>query len=158
MHQGCVEEGIAVPEEGLAAWEATGTQLALPYFRARLAEAFLIAGDREKGFRALEESFLHKEEVWWLAEQNRLRAELLLCEPSTVAEAEAVLRAAQETARSQNSKSLKLRVTVSLARVLRQSERAAEGRDMLAKCYSWFAEGLDPLNVREARELLALLV
>ena len=42
--QGRVGEGIAVLQEGLARWEATGSQLALPYFRARLAEAFLIAG------------------------------------------------------------------------------------------------------------------
>jgi predicted ATPase len=154
VHQGRVEEGITVLKEGLAAWEATGTQLALPYFRARLAEAFLISGRREQGLETLEKSFLHPQEVWWLPEQNRLRAELLLRKPSAAAEAETVLRAALEMAGTQKSRSLELRATMSLARLLRQQGRVTEGRDLLVKCYGWFTEGFDTADLREAKELL----
>jgi predicted ATPase len=157
--QGHMDEGIAVMQEGLAAWEATGTQLALPYFRARLAEAYLLAGRREEGLEALEQSFSHREEVWWLAEQYRLRAELLLLALGTEAEAEAeaVLRKAMEVACSQESKSLELRATLSLARLLRKQGQAAEGRDLLAECYAWFTEGFDTADLREAKELLDVL-
>jgi predicted ATPase len=157
VHQGRVEEGITVLEEGLAAWEATGTRLALPYFRAHLAEAFLLSGNREQGLETLEKSFLHPEEVWWLPEQNRLRAELLLREPSAAAEAEVVLRTALETARNQKSKSLELRVAVSLARLLQKQGRSGQGRDLLARCYGWFTEGFDTADLREAKELLETL-
>jgi predicted ATPase len=155
--QGRLEKGITVLQEGLARWEATGTQLALPYFRARLAEAFLIGGTRERGLEALETSLFHTEEVWWLAEQNRLRAELLLLEPGTEAKAEIVLRQALELARSQGSKSLELRVAMSLARLLQQNGRVAEGRDLLAQCYGWFSEGFDTADLQEARALLDAL-
>jgi predicted ATPase len=157
VHRGNVEEGIALLQEGLASWEATGTQLALPYFRARLAESFLIYGSGEKGLKTVEESLLHPEEVWWRPEQNRLRAELLLLGPGTEAEAESALRTALEIAGGQKSKSLELRVTVSLARLLRQQGRGAEGRDLLARCYGWFTEGFDTADLREARELLGAL-
>jgi predicted ATPase len=156
VQQGRLEEGISVLQEGLARWEATGTQLALPYFRARLAEAFLITRSRDKGLEALEQSFSHTEEVWWLAEQYRLCGELLLLASGTEAEAETVLRKALGMARSQKSKSLELRVVVSLARLLKRKGRAVEGRDLLAKCYGWFSEGFDTPDLREARELLGV--
>jgi predicted ATPase len=156
--QGRVEEGIAALQEGLAGWEATGTQLALPYFRARLAEACLITREREEGLEALNQSFFHTEEVWWYAEQYRLRAELFLLAPGHDAEAEALLRQALEVARSQKSKSLELRAAMSLARLLQKEGRAAEGRDLLAECYAWFTEGLDTPDLQEARELLEELI
>jgi predicted ATPase len=102
----------------------------------------------------LEESFCFPEEVWWLSEQYRLRAELLLLAPGAEAEAETALRQALNLARSQKSKSLELRVAMSLARLLRQQGRAAEGRDLLAECYAWFTEGFETPDLREARELL----
>jgi len=155
--QGRVEEGIAVLRQGLEAWEATGTQLALPYSRARLAEAYLLAGRGEEGLQALDQSFSSKEEVWWLAEQYRLRAELLLLAPGSEIEAEAALRKATKVACSQKSKALELRATVSLARLLSEQGRPAEGRDLLAACYTWFSEGFDTADLREAKELLDVL-
>jgi predicted ATPase len=156
-HQGRVEEGIAVLRHGLAAWDATGTQLALPYSHARLAEAYLLAGRREEGLRALDESFCSVDEVWWLAEQYRVRAELLLLAPGFETEAEAALRQALDVARSQKSRSLELRAAVSLARLLKKQRRAVEGRALLAKCYGWFSEGFDTADLQEARDLLDVL-
>jgi len=157
VHQGRVQEGIAILREGLAAWEATGTQLALPYFRAHLGEAFLIAGSREKGVEALEKSFSHPQEVWWLPEQYRLRAELLPGTRDAAAEAEALLRSALEIAARQKSGALELRAAVSLARLLRRQRRAGEGRDLLARCYARFTEGYDNADLVEAKELLVAL-
>ena len=54
--------------------------MAMAYWPARLAEAYLLSGRREEGLAALEESFRHQEEIWWLPEQYRIRAEL----PDTV--------------------------------------------------------------------------
>ncbi len=153
-HQGRVDEGIAVLQEGLARWQATGTQLALPYFRARLAEAFLLAGRREEGLEALEQSFEHKEEVWWLAEQYRLWAELLLLTPGGQSEAENLLGKALDTAQAQGARSLVLRAAVGLARLQMAGGREAGGRELLRECYGWYSEGFDTADLCEAQELL----
>jgi tetratricopeptide (TPR) repeat protein len=156
-HQGRIEEGITALRQGLAAWDATGTQLALPYSHARLAEAYQLAGRREEGLQALDGSFCSVEEVWWLAEQYRVRAELLLLAPGFETEAEATLRQALEVARSQKSKFLELRAAMSLTRLLWQQGRAVEGRALLAECYAWFTEGFDTADLQEARGLLDAL-
>jgi len=152
--QGCVEEGVVLLRQGLDALLATGTRLPLACWYARLAETYLLAGRRQEGLEALDESFRYDEEVWWLPEQHRVRAELLLLAPGNEVEAEAGCRKALEVARSQKSKSLELRAAMSLARLLRHQGRGAEGRNLLAECYAWFTEGFDTADLQEARELL----
>ena len=124
----------------------------------RLAEAFLLAGSKEQGLEALEQSFSHTQEVWWFAEQYRIRAELLLLEAGSEAEAEILLRTALKLARSQKSRSLELRAAMSLARLLRQQGRVTEGRALLARSYASFTEGFDTADLQEAKELLDALV
>jgi adenylate cyclase len=155
--QGRIEDGIDILRQGLDAWEATGTQLALPYSHARLAEAYLLAGKQESGLQALDEPFSCVEEVWWLPEQHRLRAELLLLAPGNEAQAEDVLWKAIGVAREQQSKSLALRAATSLARLLHKQGRDAEGRGPLMECYAWFTEGFDTADLEEARRLLDVL-
>jgi tetratricopeptide (TPR) repeat protein len=155
--QGQIESGIDILRLGLDAWIATGTRMALAYWHERLAEAYLLAGKREEGFEALDESFSHQEEVWWQPEQYRIRAELLLLVPGHEVEAEGWLRQSLQLARRRGARSLELRSAMSLARLLRQQGRAAEGRDRLVECYSWFTEGFGTTDLQEARELLEML-
>jgi hypothetical protein len=75
----------------------------------------------------VEKSLCQAEQTWWLPEQHRIRAELLLLTPGSETEAEIILWKALELARSQKSRSLELRSAMSLARLLRQEGRAAEG-------------------------------
>jgi ATP/maltotriose-dependent transcriptional regulator MalT len=117
----------------------------------------LLAGRRQEGLEALRESSRCDEEVWWLPEQHRARAELLLLAPGNKVEVEAGFRKALEVARSQNSKSLELRAAISLARLLRQQGRAAEGRNLLAECYSWFTAGFQTADLQQAQEQLDTL-
>ena len=94
------------------------------------------------------------EEVWWLPERHRLRAELLLLTPGDETEAEALFRQALQTARGQGSRSLELRAATSLAHLLQEQGRIAEGQAMLGEVYDWFTEGFDTFDLLEARELL----
>jgi hypothetical protein len=119
-----------------------------------VAEAYLAAGKREEGLKALEASFCCPEEVWWLPEQHRVYAELLRLAPGTEVEAEASLRKALDSARKWKMRYFELRAVMSLAHLLRTQGRAAEGRALLAECYAWFSEGLDTPDLQEARELL----
>jgi predicted ATPase len=161
VHQGHGEQGIAELVQGIGLSDATGSGLTSHHCRALLAEAYLVAGRREEGLKAIADALSSADlgsQGWWLPEQYRVRAELLLLEPGSEAEAEASLRQALDLARSQKSKSLELRAATSLARLLRKQGRAAEGRDLLAECYAWFTEGFDTPDLQEARELLEELI
>jgi tetratricopeptide (TPR) repeat protein len=153
-HQGYTQEGIDRLGEGLFLWEASGAGLVV-YGRACLAEAYLLAGQQEAGLRAADESLYPSEETWWLPEQYRLRAELLLQTPGAEAEAEALLRKAADLAKSQKARSLELRALTSLTRLQSQQGRKADGLDRLARCYAAFTEGFDLPDLRDAEALLA---
>ena len=69
-------------------------------------------------------------------------------------EAEKSFRTAIEIARRQSAKSLELRTTTSLARLLAKQGRRDEGRVMLAEIYDWFTEGFDTADLKDAKSLL----
>jgi predicted ATPase len=71
--------------------------------------------------------------------------------------AEQDFREAIELARSMSAKSLELRATMSLARLLDQQGRRNEACAMLAELYNWFTEGFDTADLRDAKALLAQL-
>jgi hypothetical protein len=152
-HQGHTQEGLDELTQGLFLWEASGVGL-VAYGRACLAEARMLAGQWEEGLKAADESLYPSEEVWWLPEQYRLRAELLLQEPGAEAEGESLLRKAADLAKRQKARSLELRALTSLARLQNKQGRKADGLDRLAQCYAAFTEGFDMPDLREAKALL----
>ena len=60
-------------------------------------------------------------------------------------------------ARRQEAKSAELRAATSLARLWGEQGRRAEARDLLAPIYSWFTEGFDTADLKDAKSLLAEL-
>ena len=104
-----------------------------------------------KGLTIAEQTGLRATE----AELHRLKGELLLIKgPGNEAEPECCLRRAIEVARRQNARVFELRATVSLARLLRDTNRRREARAMLAAIYNWFTEGFDTADLKEAKALL----
>jgi tetratricopeptide (TPR) repeat protein len=152
-HQDDGRRGLEELTKGMFLWEASGAGL-VAYGRACLAEAYLLTGQREEGLRAIDESLYHGQELWWLPEQYRLRAELLLLDPGAEAEAEALLRKAADLAESQKSPPLALRALTSLARLQHRQGAPADGLDRLARCYAGFTEGFDMPDLREAKAVL----
>jgi predicted ATPase len=152
-HQGHTQEGIDELVEGLFLWEASGAGL-VTYGRACLAEAYWLAGQTEAGLRAADESLYPSEEAWWLPEQYRLRAELLLQTPGAESEAETLLRKAADLAQSQKSRPLELRALTSLARLQGKQGRMPDRLDQLARCHGAFTEGLELPDLQEASALL----
>jgi len=53
-----------------------------------------------------------------------------------------------------STKSLELRATSCLARLLRDSGRRQEALSALNNIYGWFTEGFDTADLKEARALL----
>jgi predicted ATPase len=75
-------------------------------------------------------------------------------DPFALAEAQTSFERAIENARKQGAKSLELRATMSLARLLRDTDRRNEARTMLATIYNWFTEGFDTADLIDAKGLL----
>src|SRR5262249_7580568 len=159
--QGQREEGMAQVLQGIAAWQATGAALAVPYFSTLLAEVSADLGHTEEGLQALAEAHTlveQHEERWWEAEVYRLRGVLLLKQTGTPqAEAEAWLQRALDVARRQEAKSLELRAAMSLARLWQQQGKGDATRELLAPIYGWSTEGFDTADLQEAKALLEAL-
>jgi predicted ATPase len=70
------------------------------------------------------------------------------------AEAEECFCKAIDIARRQQAKALELRAVMSLARLWKRQGRREAARKMLTEIYSWFTEGFDTADLREAKALL----
>ena len=160
--QGYGEAGLSQLRQGITACQATGTALYVPYYWTLLADVCNHLGHTADGLQALAEAHTlmeHQEERWWEAETCRLQGVLLLRQPATPqAEAEAWLQRALDVARRQEAKSLELRAAMSLARLWQQQGKRVEAYELLAPVYSWFTEGFDTVDLKEAKALLDALV
>jgi hypothetical protein len=88
-----------------------------------------------------------------LAETLRLRGDLLMLTDDRFG-AEASFRAAVALAQRQNAKLWELRSSTSLARLWRDQGKHAEAGDLLRPIYSWFTEGFDAPDLKDAKALL----
>jgi predicted ATPase len=64
---------------------------------------------------------------------------------------------ALSVARAQQAKSWELRAATSMARLWRDQGKRDEARDLLTPVYSWFTEGFDTLDLKDAKTLLGAL-
>ena len=155
---GQTESGIALLREGLVAFRATGAEIGRPYWLSLLAEA-CINGDR------LDEAQIVLTEALAAADNNenrgnesetcRLRGELLLRQNDTdAAEAQTCFEQALAVSRKQRAKSLELRATMSLVKLLDRQGRHDQAHTMLADIYNWFTEGFDTADLKDAKALL----
>jgi predicted ATPase len=156
--QGRNEDGIQQMQEGLAASRATGAELLRPYHLCLLAEACIEIGRLDDGLRALMEALAaadQHENRESGAEIHRLKGALLLKQNTANArEAERCFRIAIEVSRCQSAKSLELRATMSLARLLVTQGKRDEARAMLTEIFGWFTEGFDTADLKDAKALL----
>jgi class 3 adenylate cyclase/predicted ATPase len=157
-HLGQAEQGVVQIREGLALATAQGTELQRPYNLAQLGEACGKAGHIDEALEVIAEALdlvREKGERWWEAEILRLRGDLMLKRnPTLQAEAQTAFEQAIDIALKQGAKSLELRATTSLARLLASQGRRDEARTMLAEIYNWFTEGFDTVDLKDAKALL----
>ena len=156
--QGQAQEGIEQLHQGLTAWRAIGAELLRPYFLALLAEAYGTMEQPDAGLTVLVEALTLADETgerWYEPELHRLKGALLLQQSAANHdEAQACFHHALDLARVQQAKSFELRAATSLSRLWQQQGKRAEARQLLAEVYSWFTEGFDTPDLREAKILL----
>jgi predicted ATPase len=156
VNSGGTGEGISLMREGAAASRATGAMAWVPYQIALLVRACEIANQIEEASDLLDESLQIVEKIgerWLEAEQYRHKGQLLLRQGQPEA-AELLYRKALSIAREQQSKLWELRAAVSLARLLRDQRRRTEAHDLLAPVYSWFTEGFETADLKDAKALI----
>ena len=70
------------------------------------------------------------------------------------APAEKCFRDVLDVALAQEAKWWELRTTVSLARLLRNTNRRDQARVMFGEVYNWLTEGFDTADLKDAKTLL----
>jgi tetratricopeptide (TPR) repeat protein len=121
-----------------------------------LAEAYGRLGRFDQAFSSLEDWLVVRRKQSIVAMDkgyHRIRGELLL-RGGSVDEAEKSFRKAIELSSSEGAKMEQLRSTISLARMLRDTNCRDESRTMLADVYNWFTEGFDTADLKDAKEIL----
>jgi len=176
--QGRRDEGIEQMQQGFAAHQATGTEVLGPHFLALLAEALGENGQAAEGLRLLDKALAVSNrfgEKYYEAELYRIKGELLLMqqadrglsrpatggsvvfetEPPALAQAELCFNQSIKIAQQQKAMSWELRGAMSLVRLCQRQGKQQEARSLLAGIYARFSEGLDTVDLKEAKMLLA---
>ena len=155
---GQTTEGLTEMEAGIVGFERLGGVPQLQYLKALCAECFGKLGRRAEALRSLDYNLAHIEKTGERgdhAEILRLKGEVLaMCDQPHMAGAEACFREALQVANAQEAKWRELRSALSLARLLRNTNRRDEARTMLAETYNWFTEGFDLPDLMDAKALL----
>jgi predicted ATPase len=154
---GDLEGGVARMQRHMLELKAASSEYISDRCSTFIATALGRLGRFDEALCLLDESFQFIErsgQRYYEAELHRLKGELLLSHnASNAARAEQSFRTAIEIARKQHAKSWELRATTSLARLLRDTNRA-DARSMLAEIYGWFTEGFDIPDLKDAKALL----
>ena len=130
----------------------------LPFYLSCLARAYMDLAQFDDAWDTIGEAATAIEttgETWCEAEVHRTAGEIALNSPEQdERKAEAYFERALAIARAQQAKSWELRAAMSMARLWRDQGKRDEARNLLAPVYSWFTEGFDTLDLKEAKALL----
>jgi serine/threonine protein kinase/predicted ATPase len=159
--EGKIDEGIAQMHQGLAIMKSTGIQTCFTRLLARLADVHLKSGRIDEGLTSIAEASEVRctfDERYMEAEHYRLKGELLLKKEDNEEEIMMLFEQAVEVSRQQQAKSLELRAVMSMSRLLQRQGKSREAHKLLNETYSWFTEGFDTADLKEAKALLEELV
>jgi predicted ATPase len=147
-------------ERAFSEFRSQEAGVALTWAMSMSASAYARLGRLEEGIAVIAEAFEAADrngEHHWDAELWRLKGELLLLASARgESEAEASFRRAIDVARGQQAKSLELRASMSLARLLDRQDKTELARRTLGQVCDWFTEGFDTIDLRDARSALKL--
>jgi predicted ATPase len=152
------EHAIAEIREGIDEARRSNLGYMRGFMLGWLATLQTETGDPEAALLTIDEAFRHINDVSgraWEAELHRLRGDTLLAaHADAVEDAKRSYNEAIAVAQRQHARSLELRATTSLVRLLRRQGRNDEARGLLAPIFGWFTEGLDTADLKEAKALL----
>jgi tetratricopeptide (TPR) repeat protein len=150
---GEVEKGLRGLRQGMESYLALKGRGSIGFYYMLFAEAELRAEQPQLGLTALDKAAqqfgVHGST--WDSGLVCVRGDLLMAANDPVG-AEGCYKKSLEIARHQQAKSFELRAAMHLTRL----RRRADGEDILGPVYSWFTEGFDTGDLKEARTILQL--
>jgi predicted ATPase/DNA-binding winged helix-turn-helix (wHTH) protein len=161
VRQGEPSDGVELLRRGLATLHATRHKILVGAFSIALAEGLAQTGQTDDALTVLDaaiQQVVHADETFDLPELLRLKAALLRVPPrADIAGSDACFRQSLELARRQSALGWELRTAMSLARILAESGRAIEARDLLQPVYEQFTEGHATADLQTAKAFLSAL-
>ncbi len=127
-----------------------------PFVSFLIAEQLAKIGRIDQGLEVVREALATTthDRYWCDAELERLRGELLLASGVDEQQAEAAFRRAIQIAQKQQAKLFELRATSRLAQLWLKQGKSTDSRELLRQASGWFTEGLETLDLTNARALL----
>ncbi len=155
-------EGGSADELGAALndYMASSARFQTSYLRTLHARLLAKEGRFDDGLDVLHRNWQMIRETgeeYFLPEVLRLRGELLLAKDEKSEEAPSLFREAIDLAAAAQVRSLELRAATSLAKWHSNNGNVEEGKAALAPCLSWFTEGFETRDFKDAQALLANL-
>jgi predicted ATPase len=153
---GQANQGVGLMTQALQHLRAMGVVSSSPFHFTCLVESFAKLGRPVEGLKKLreaEELIETTDERSHEAEVHRLEGDLLRALGDQSAAKQSYSRALA-VANHQNAKAVELRAATSMARLWRDQGKWDEARELLAPVYTWFTEGFDTLDLKEAKALL----
>jgi predicted ATPase len=155
---GKAQDAVHTITSGISSYRSTGATLLTPLYLLHLTRAYAELGQFEDASRCVGEALTVIEtskERWLEAEAHRIAGEVsLMSRVGNAAKAEAHFKSALAIARAQQAKSWELRAAMSMTRLWRDQGKRHEAYGLLAPVYSWFTEGFETFDLKEARALL----
>jgi class 3 adenylate cyclase len=152
--QGELRDAVAMLRAGLQT--PPGRGLSRPYGLVWLAQAMAMSGEPAATLRLIHEAIGMMEATGhhqYEPEFYRIRG-IALREQNDIAGSEAAFAKALRSARQRQMKAYELRAATDLARLWGEQGRRDEARELLTPVYSWFTEGFDTPDLKDAKALL----
>jgi class 3 adenylate cyclase/predicted ATPase len=158
--EGDIETGIRQMHESAEALQKQNANLWVP--QTLLLEAEILGNAKQyqhahKLLDAAQALIEPLDQRFYEAELHRVRGAVLTAAEPNSPNGMKSLDCAINVARRQNSRFLELRASISKARVCRDRGLRDDAREIVAPVYRWFTEGLDTVDLREARDFLEAL-
>jgi predicted ATPase len=155
--EGNIEGGIRQMRESVEELQKQNANLWVPQTLLLEAEILGETGQYHRAYQLLDEAQALIEPLdqrFYEAELHRVRGTIVLADSPHSPMGITSLDRAIDVARRQNSRFLELRASVSKARVWRNRGLWDEAREIVTPVYRSFSEGLDTVDLVEARTLL----
>ncbi|MGH7779428.1 MAG: ATP-binding protein [Candidatus Binataceae bacterium] len=151
---GRTQEGVDLLRQAVLGMNENGRRITMTHTLTWLAEAQALDGAIADALRSIGDALrANAEERYFRPETYRVRGELRL-KRGDCSRAETDFREAIVIARKMSAKAWELRAATSLARLLHDTNRRDEGRELLGEIYNWFTEGFDTADLKDAKALL----
>ena len=157
---GELEQGISALRAAIDKHGQIGTKEDFPVFSDMLAEVYVRAGAGDEGLAQIDQALQQGKEVglqFWEPELHRCQGELLLVlAQQNASEAQTCFKRALDLAEQQQTRSLMLRASMSLARLAIVQGDQQHVLPLLKPVYNSFNEGFSTADLQDAKALIEM--